>query len=676
MKELLDKIHIQAETGKPELLIELVQEIRPSSVNKHENADKRLNALISILEENEYLRRSLRRYLREVFMTNDPVSLLTETGILSNKGFFAEGFQKFAQYFLPAAKEENVLQGILNESFHRKTDYRWIEKIPSKTWEHLFELLSLDKEAKYSFLQKELFHYNNALEIISHRIAGISLDPDLIDRFPLLEKPESPFLLQNRKIVLLLNKITLGGVDSFSSGDYKEILEVLEKCEEVITTLRHEQHEKGAELSLTYLIQRLHQHTDRLNVLLEILYHQREKDKVFPLVFLFKKLVKAENRKNNLIDHFYANVGLLAFQITEHAGKTGDKYITHDWKGYSKMLFSSMGGGLIVGILSCIKVLIYYLRLAPFGEAFLYSMNYSLGFIGIHLTKTTLATKQPAMTATKIAASLDVKGTEREALSSLSNLIVKVFRSQFIAFVGNVVIAFPVAFLVAYGYASYFGEQIAKDDKAMQLITEIHPWESLSLFYAGIAGVCLFLSGVISGYYDNKVVFARIPQRLREHKKLKAIMSEKTLEKFSNYIDNNLGSLTGNFFLGIFLGSMGTLGFIFGLPLDIRHITFASGNFGIAMFVLGDQISLNTVLVSLLGIAGIGLMNFLVSFGLAIYVAILSRGVAFSRVGLLFSLIGRHLWRHPMLFFFPPAKDKKDGGNETAITEKGTFTES
>ena len=670
MKELLDKIHIQAETGKPELLIELVQEIRPSSINKHENADKKLNALISIIEENEYLRRSLRRYLREVFMTNDPVSLLTETGILSNKGFFAEGFQKFAQYFLPAAKEEKVLKGILNESFHRKTDYKWIEAIPSKTWERFFELIALDKEADLSFLKKELFYYNNALEVISHRIAGISLDPDLIDRFPMLEKPNSPFLLQNRKIVFLLNKITEGGVDSFSSSDYKEILEVLEECENVIITLKKEQHEKGAELSLTYLIQRLHQHTDRLNVLLEILFHQREKDKIFPLVFLFKKLVKSENRKNNLVDYFYANVGLLAFQITEHAGKTGEKYITHDWKGYIKMLFSSMGGGLIVGFLSCFKVLIYYLRLAPFGEAFMYSMNYSLGFIGIHLTKSTLATKQPAMTATRIAASMDVKGTEREAISSLSDMIVKAFRSQFIAFVGNVIIAFPVAFLVAYGYASLFGKQIAENDKAMQLITEIHPWESLSLFYAGIAGVCLFLSGVISGYYDNKVVFARIPQRLREHKVLRAIMSERVLNKFSNYIDNNLGSLTGNFFLGIFLGTMGTLGFIFGLPLDIRHITFASGNFGIAMYVVGDQIPFNTILVSILGIGGIGLMNFLVSFGLAIYVAILSRGVAFTRVGLLLRLIGRHFWRHPMLFFFPPAKDNLDDRNSTSNDDK------
>jgi len=667
MKGILDRIHIEAETGKPELLIELVQAIRPNSFKKYENAEKNLSALISVIEENEYLRLSLRRYLREVFMNNDPVSLLTETGILSNRGFFAEGFQKFAQYFLPAAKEENVLKSILNESFKKKTDYLWIEKIPSKTWERFFELISLNQDANQTFLDKELFHYNNALEIISHRIAGISLDPDLIDRFPRLEKPDSPFLIQNRLVVLLLHKITQGGVDAFSAADYKDILEVLEECENVITILRKEQHEKGAELSLTYLIQRLHQHTDRINILLEILFHQREKDKVYPLVFLFKRLVKAENRKNNLIDHFYENVGLLAFQITEHAGKTGEKYITHDWKGYIKMLFSSMGGGLIVGFLSCFKVLIYYLRLAPFGEAFLYSMNYSLGFIGIHLTKTTLATKQPAMTATKIAASLDVKGTEREALSSLSELIVKVFRSQFIAFVGNVIIAFPVAFLVAYGYASLFGKQIADDDKALQLITEIHPWESLSLFYAGIAGVCLFLSGVISGYYDNKVVFAKIPQRLREHKRLRAILPERVLEKFSNYIDNNLGSLTGNFFLGIFLGTMGTLGFIFGLPLDIRHITFASGNFGIAMFVLGDQISLSTILVSLLGIGGIGLMNFLVSFGLAIYVAILSRGVAFSRISLLFRLIVRHLWRHPMLFFFPPANTKSDDSSKPNI---------
>jgi site-specific recombinase len=298
-----------------------------------------------------------------------------------------------------------------------------------------------------------------------------------------------------------------------------------------------------------------------------------------------------ENKRNSVKELFLKNIGFLAYQVTEHAGRTGEHYITHDKKSYRKMLWSAMGGGFIVAFLTCFKVGIYYLRLAPFGEAFLYSMNYSLGFIGIHITHSTLATKQPAMTASKIAASLDIKGPVEDGIKNLSELIVKVFRSQFIAFMGNILVAFPVAFIVALIYYWVVGKDIAGTEKAWHMIHELHPWHSYSLFHAGIAGVCLFAAGIISGYYDNAVVFKQLPERIRNQPLLKLIMPSFILKKLSRYIENNLGSLTGNFFLGIFLGSIGTMGHFFGLPIDIRHITFASGNLGLAVASLGTQIA-------------------------------------------------------------------------------------
>jgi site-specific recombinase len=325
-----------------------------------------------------------------------------------------------------------------------------------------------------------------------------------------------------------------------------------------------------------------------------------------------------------------------------------------------------MGGGLIVGFLSVIKVLIYYLRLPLFGEAFLYSMNYSLGFIGIHISHSTLATKQPAMTASKLAGALDDKAkTKTEALENLAEVIIKLSRSQFIAFVGNVMIAFPVAFLIAWSYLYFTGQNLAEPEKAFKLIHELDPFSSYAIFHAGIAGVFLFLSGLISGYYDNKSIYNKIPQRINNQKFLKKYLGSGRTEKFSEYIGSNLGNLAGNFFLGIFLGSMGTIGIILGLPLDIRHITFASGNFGLAFVSVGDQLSQSEIVLTVFGIICIGLMNFLVSFSLAIFVATKSRGVNFNQRNELIKILLGWFALKPSYFFFPPKVIKEIEEQET-----------
>ena len=60
-----------------------------------------------------------------------------------------------------------------------------------------------------------------------------------------------------------------------------------------------------------------------------------------------------------------------------------------------------------------------------------------------------LATKQPAMTASALIKALEEgvmkQGKDAEKYQAFAILFARVFRSQFIAFVGNVIMAFPVS---------------------------------------------------------------------------------------------------------------------------------------------------------------------------------------------------------------------------------------
>lgn len=321
------------------------------------------------------------------------------------------------------------------------------------------------------------------------------------------------------------------------------------------------------------------------------------------------------------------------------------------------MMRSAMGGGWIVGFMAMLKILLSKLALAPFGFAFLYSLNYSLGFIAIHILHFTVATKQPAMTAAVIAGAID-EGQKK--LDELVELIVRVLRSQFIAIVGNLALAMPTAYVIAWTWYGVSGSHLVNPEKIDHLLHDINPFASLALPHAAVAGVCLFLSGLISGYYDNKSSYANIPARLRQLNWLKELLGEARLLKVTTYIGNNLGALAGNFFFGIMLGSIGQFGEFFGLPIDIRHITFSSANFAFSLVGLDHQMSWQLVTTSLVGILLIGLVNLAVSFSLALFVALRSRRVSFDQGGQLTALLWRRFISGPRDFFFPPKEDKSE----------------
>ena len=658
--EIIQKIKVNKNSEFTEVLILLIDEIRPSKKNPSQAAQN-LQNLIQFLIKHEWEKEALKIYIHRFLRSRHLVPLLTNSGILTKKGFFSEASERFNSKILPRAYQDSDLSGAFNEIFYESWDYVWVNEISNEDWITLFKILELDEVDNLDHSNLIFAQLINSIIVLSQRVGSLGIEQEILATLPELEEFDSPFMVQNKDIFGYLDQSqSKEDFDrSDQNPDYKQILVMLNQCSNYSGIIRKNKRKFGADLHLTYLLSRLSQNIDRLRTLLRLVVNSTEKTPFQVEIELFKNLVRAENKKNSLREHFGNNIQSVAFQVTEHAGKTGEHYIANTPKEWRKMLYSSMGGGLIVGFLSIIKVLIYYLKLPLFGEAALYSMNYSLGFIGIIVSHSTLATKQPAMTASKLAAALDEKvKTKSEALENLAEVIVKLSRSQFIAFVGNILIAFPVAFLIAWIYHYSTGGQIAETEKALKLIHEINPFTSYAIFHAGIAGVFLFLSGMISGYYDNKSNYNKIPQRLKNHKFLNRVLGKKRTENLSIYLDSNLGNLAGSFFLGIFLGSMGTIGIILGLPLDIRHITFASGNFGLAFVSVGDQLSQNEIVTTIFGIICIGLMNFLVSFSLAIVVAIKSRGVNFKQTNELLSILFAWFAFKPWQFFFPPKNAK------------------
>ena len=298
----------------------------------------------------------------------------------------------------------------------------------------------------------------------------------------------------------------------------------------------------------------------------------------------------AELKQFKLRDFFASNFELLAFQITEHTGKAGEHYIARTRQQWFDMLESAMIGGMVVAGIAILKILASKLHLPAGPEALTYGAIYAAGFLLIHTIGGTLATKQPAMTASTLAAALDQEGSTEAGLQNLAEVVVRTVRTQLAALAGNFLLAFPVAVAVCWPL-QYFGHPLMDVHKAQSTLESLHGGESLSFVYAAIAGVCLCLSGILAGIADNWFVFNHVGERLRQSELLRRVVGTTGLDRAIHSINHNLGIWVGNGSLGFMLGSMGALGTITGLPIDIRHITFASAQFGAAAASLNFAIT-------------------------------------------------------------------------------------
>lgn len=643
-----EKQQAELTTQAVNLLAELIAVIRPKKSTKYIDAVNALQALCYTLNDHPEYAQFLRDTILKLIMQHRSVSIFVDSGIQPSSGFFSEISRRISHKVLPEALDWRYLKDLFGQLFSHHSDDEWVLAVPDIVWLQLVDNLRFS-EADPATIDAIFQQLLEASQILSYRLTAAGLEPELLKNHEDLETHSSPFITQNIEISAVVN------AENATDTDISHVLIMLSQCRDIITKIRKNSAQTGTSIRLTFLLQRIMQQLDRLENIFHILVGLKNQTCVKAAsVCLFKKLVYAECSKNDVRLHFRENIELIALRVTENASRTGEHYITENRAEYFKLLRSAMGAGVIVGMMAMIKILVAARHLAPLMEAIIFSLNYGLGFMLIHILHFTVATKQPAMTAATIAAAVDNHDGKTKELDKLVTVIAQTMRSQIVAIFGNVLLALPIAMLIAWLIFTFTGQHFVSVEKAQHLLADIHPIQSPALLYAAIAGICLFLSGLIAGYHDNLAIYNKIPQRLMALKWLQKLLGPHRLNRVAFYIENNLGALAGNFYFGCLIGGMAAVGVLLGLPIDIRHITFSSAFVGFAFVGLDFNISWQTVRMVIAGVLLIGTVNLLVSFSLALYVAMKSRKVSFAQWRMLFIKLLSRLNQHPSEFLFPP----------------------
>jgi site-specific recombinase len=656
LQAILDEFEGDSASNGGEPLRKLLSALRPRRPDAAQVAE-RIGDLLALLRERPARAEALRAHLADLMGGRLHRLLYADLGSTGAQGFFGElGTRLFARG-LPPAVDTEFLSDVVAQVFERPDDHEWLALISPADWRSLLTLLDVERSDFAAVRARCREELGEALRLLAYRIAALGSDPALLRYLPALARHASPFLELVPEVRALVDRHAAAYRPRDAADRHCEVL--IDQCEQYLDLVRRRSREAGVGVGLVFLTSRLERALERLTAVLDLYAPQRPlaaDEFAEALRVFFVRLVRQHNRRNSVRDLFHETSELLARRVTERASKSGEHYVTDTRAGLYAMFRAAAGAGFVIGVMALLKIFVAGWHLPPVWTAVLYSLNYGLGFVLIHVLHLTIATKQPAMTAATLASALDGARDRESRLDALTDLAAKVSRTQWVSIAGNVSIGFLTALAIALTTTRFLDWQLVGPDKAAALLHELRPIASLALPHAAIAGVFLFLSGLVSGYYDNKALYHRVPERLQRVRWLRRLLGPARLARLAGYVERNLGALAGNFLFGCMLGCTPIVGQLLGLPLDIRHVAFASANLAYGLTGVGFELRPGGIVVLVAGVLAIGFVNLAVSFTLALRTAVRSRGIGPEQTRGLLKALGRRFLARPRDFFWPRAE--------------------
>jgi len=614
-------------------LAQLVRWLRGGNIREANQRVVRVRFLLQVLDRNPQWKESVGAILGRILNESEAPSLFAQTVLTEQGGFVREILRRAVDRVLPPAPRPGELSYAVELIFTDDDDLEWLESMTDEDWDRITALV---QNITASNVMRDL---KDSLVKLSVQAAALGFASDVRARIrdAIGERP-SAFLNLNLAAV------------RFREGQAadNELRGAVRECQSEVEGVYRRIETSGISIELVYRLETLTGLLKRI----ELLNGFIAADKIATRELVIE-IVRTRLDRRSMTSLFALNFDLFARKLIDNAGETGEHYITTTAREYWQMFKAAGGGGLITVITTLAKFAIFDLHLPVFFEGLAAGTNYALSFLAMQGLGFVLATKQPSMTAPALAARLD--GT-LDHIADFSDIVARITRSQFIAVLGNVGLVIPGALLADFLFVKLTGHHVISSAYAMHTLETFHPLKSGTILYAAETGVLLWLSSFGAGWLQNWVVYRRLPEALATHPVLHAFLGEKRSRELGDSILHNASGWGGNISIGFLMGFLPTLGKIFGLPLDVRHVTLSSGQMTFAFCSLdSSQITTSLLVESAVGLTMIGLMNFGVSTACALFVAVRARRIRTTRFLKIMREVRRSFVRRPWPFFFPPA---------------------
>jgi site-specific recombinase len=610
----------------------------------------RLRLLLQLLERQPEAHQRVAQTLRSIVRDTEALDLFADTGLPQGTGFPHELLSRLVSGLLPEPPETRDLADVFDRWFPRESTAGWLDQLDAELAGHIIALFhhnETPEEGGWTSLRTDL---EDAMIQLADRISVVGSDRDVRARLGKVAFRELPFQKLTPAVEALLARREAGTPLTELAAELNLVRGVAEACDRAVDEVIARLEKTGVSTALVYDIDRLRAQVRRLELLLEAwsapaLTAERQ-------LAILADLVRQNHARRSVRELCRQNLHLLTRRIVERNAETGEHYVARNGREYAGMLRSAAGGGVILGATTVVKLLLTRLVLAEFFKGAFFGLNYAVSFVVVQLCGFSVATKQPATTAPALARRMSELHTPAQ-LEALVDEVVFLIRSQIASVFGNLALVIPTMWILDVLWRCLTGDHIVNEHKAELILGTVMPWSGC-WFFAMFTGVLLWLSSMFAAWLDNWFVLHQLGAALAQHRGCLRYFGPTRARHLAVWLEHNIAGLGGNISLGLMLGIIPSIAVFFGLPLDVRHVTLSTGQVTAAFAALGGEHFwvLSTVWLGI-GILGIGLLNILVSFSLALFVAIRARNLRGpQRQQFYQAIIGRFL-KSPFSFLLP-----------------------
>lgn len=603
----------------------------------------RLRLLLNQIDRNDELRERVQGVAQAFWADIDAASLYADLGFGARLSFGSELLARLQSHVLPGTPETRELAALFKLLFEPQ-DLDWLPFLDSATLSRTAALFGPGAAATQAMLL-------DAITILVSAVHAAGYSPALRQRMDAALLQDEPFR-QLTPAAAALRQALLDGQteDALRAAAYLRAL--LDACRRAAASVMPHLEAYGVSVNIVFDLDQLQGRTQRIEALIDCVLAP---DALAEHHRLLQDLVRALTEVGSVRALVARHYSLMARQVAERSAETGEHYITRDRGEYREMLRRACGGGAVIAGTTLVKFALATLGLSAFWDGMAAGMNYALSFLIVMLLHWTVATKQPAMTAPALAATLPSgRASSDEEVEGFVDRVAQLIRSQVAGIAGNLALCAPLV-LAAQGLSWWLLGRPVVDAKEAGYVLDSITLLGPTAFFAAFTGVLLFASSLIAGWAENWFVFHRLDSAIAWNPRIVATLGAARAQRWARWWRSHVSGVAANVSLGMLLGMVPVLAQFFGLPLDVRHVTLASGMLGAAAGALGPDLLLQPAFWwCVAGIGATGVLNLGVSFWLAFKVALRSRGVRVQDRARIGAAVRRRMLRQPSSFVLAP----------------------
>ncbi len=649
---LLQRLDPQAELAQRHLwAIHLMDWLRGHPQEGTAAVLARVALFLDAIEARPERQAALQAWWSTLLDTVDLTTLLADFGFTQRTALVSEGLARLGGKLLPHSPETRDASELFMLALPQAYDAQWLAALDGDLLDRVGRVLQPAAAQDRSRWEAVLL---DAITYCAGHILSTGFAPELRLRKGDAAREAQPFHALIADVEALRRACQASTADPASrearEAAAQQLRTRLEACRAAAATVSGHLEENGISVGLVFRLRQLRERILRVRALLDCVQSPSQTQAAGRLL---AQLVLVGREKRSLRALVRANASLLAAKMAERSAETGEHYITRTRGEYGDMVRKAAGGGAVIALTTLVKFALYAFTLSAFWVGFWAGVNYAISFVLVQLLHFTVATKQPAMTAPAMAAKLKELGSG-EAIEAFVDEVSHLVRSQVAAVLGNVLVVMPVVMLLSWGLGWGLGTPVIDADKADHTLHELHLLGPSALF-AAFTGVLLFASSLVAGWAENSFVLHRLDSALRYNPRITAVLGNARAARWARFMRDNISGFAANISLGFMLGLVPAFAGFFGLGLEVRHVTLAAGQIGVAVVTLGlDAVHTPALWWAVAALPLMGMLNVAVSFYLAFRLALRAHNVSGVDRSRIYAAIRLRLRRAPLGFFWPP----------------------